>query len=172
MKKLVFLFLLLSGGFIINAQAYRDGFNDHELRFNMGRFLATTAIEGSYEYYFTPDTSVGGTVYFNGDGLGRTGNFGIGPNLRAYFGYNPKSGIFAEAFGLYYTGEIDITDNLGVRNNDYSSTAIGLGLGNKWSTFGQKLTFEIYGGLGRNINQHEFQDAFMYRAGLSLGFRF
>jgi len=27
-------------------------------------------------------------------------------------------------------------------------------------------------GLGRNINQQEFQDAFMYRAGLSLGFRF
>lgn len=172
MKKLIFLFLLLSGGCIINAQAYRDGYTDHELRFNMGRFLATTAIEGSYEYYFTPDTSIGGTVFFNGDGIGRTGNFGIGPNLRVYFGYNLKSGIFAEAFGLYYTGKVDITDNLVARNNNYSTTALGLGLGNKWSTFGQKLTFEIYGGLGRNINQQEFQGAFMYRAGLSLGFRF
>lgn len=113
MKKLVFFFLLLASGFIINAQAYREGLNDHELRFNMGRFLASTAVEGSYEYYFTPDMSIGGTVFFNGDGLGRMGNFGIGPNLRAYFGYNPKSGIFAEAFGLYYTGETDITNNLG-----------------------------------------------------------
>jgi len=152
-------------GLLMNAQAYRDGYNNHELKFNMGRFLATTAIEGSYEYYFTPDTSIGGTVFFNGDGLGRNGNFG-------YFGYNPKSGLFAEAFGLYYTGETDITDNLGARNNDYGTTALGLGLGRKWSTFGQKFTLEAYAGLGRNINQQEFQDAFMYRAGLSLGFRF
>lgn len=171
MKK-SFVLLALFTGLLMNAQAYRDGFNNHELRFNMGRFLATTAIEGSYEYYFTPDTSIGGTVFFNGDGLGRAGNFGIGPNLRAYFGYNPKSGLFAEAFGLYYTGENDMEDNLGVRNNDYGTTALGLGLGRKWSTYGHKLTLEIYAGLGRNINQHEFQDAFMYRAGLSLGFRF
>lgn len=171
MKKLLLVGALFFG-LLMNAQAYRDGYNDHELRFNMGRFLATTAVEASYEYYFTPDTSIGGTVFFNGDGLGRAGNFGIGPNLRAYFGYNPKSGIFAEAFGLYYTGETDITDNLGIRNNDYSTAALGLGLGKKWSTFGQKLTMEIYAGLGRNINQLEFQDAFMYRAGLSLGFRF
>ena len=171
MKKLLLLVALFFS-LCMNAQAYRDGYNDHELRFNMGRFLATTAVEGSYEYYFTPETSIGGTIFFNGDGLGRTGNFGIGPNLRAYFGYNPKSGIFAEAFGLYYTGETDITNNLGVRNNDYGTTALGLGLGRKWSTFGQKLTMEVYAGLGRNINQQEFQDAFMYRAGLSLGFRF
>jgi len=118
-KSLLLLALFLS--LLMNAQAYRDGYNDHEFRFNMGRFLATTAIESSYEYYFTSDTSIGGTVFFNGNGLGRTGNFGIGPNLRAYFGYNPKSGLFAEAFGIYYTGETDITENLGIRNNDYST---------------------------------------------------
>lgn len=171
MKKFILLCALCSYS-LISAQAYHDGSHNHELRFNMGRFLATTAIEGSYEYYFTPDTSIGGTVFFNGDGLGRTGNFGIGPNLRAYFGYNPKSGVFAEAFGLYYTGETDNTNNLGVRNADYGTTALGLGLGRKWSTYGQKLTLEIYAGLGRNINPRDFQDAFMYRAGLSLGFRF
>ncbi|MFH6603317.1 hypothetical protein ACEZ3G_07510 [Maribacter algicola] len=170
MKKLLFI-LILSGGFV-QAQKYRPFYNNHEIRFNMGRFLATTAIESSYEFYFTPDTSIGGTVFFNGDGLGRSGNFGIGPNLRAYFGYRPKSGIFAEAFGLYYTGDIDIEDNLGRRNYDYGTTAVGLGLGRKWSTFGEKLTAEINVGLGRNINPHEFQDSFMYRAGLSLGFRF
>ena len=171
MKKSLLLIALFFGS-LMNAQAYRDGNNDHELRFNMGRFLATTAIEGSYEYYFTSDTSVGGTVYFNGNSLGRTGNFGIGPNLRAYFGYSPKSGLFAEAFGLFYTGETEIENNLGIRNNDYTTTAIGLGLGSKWSTFGQKLTFEMSAGLGRNINSQEFQNTFMYRAGLSIGFRF
>jgi hypothetical protein len=112
------------------------------------------------------------TVFFNGDRLGRNGNFGIGPNVRAYFGYNPKSGIFAEAFGLYYTGDADLEENIGVRNNEYGTTALGLELGRKWSTFGQKLTLEIYGGLGRNINPQEFQNTFMYRWGLSFGFRF
>jgi len=103
--------------------------------------------------------------------LSSTGNFGIGPNLRAYFGYQPKSGFFAEVFGLYYSGENDLSNNLGRRNNDYSNAALGLGIGKKWSTFGQKLTMEIYGGLGRNMNDREFTDTFMYRTGLSLGFR-
>ncbi len=161
-------------GFIVNAQGYREqrSYNDHELRFNMGRFLASTALEGSYEYYFTPDTSIGGTVFFNGDAFGRTGNFGIGPNLRAYFGYRPKSGMFLEAFGLYYTGQNDFENTLGARNYDYGTTAIGLGLGRKWSTFGEKLTFEMSVGLGRNINPQEFQNTFIYRGGVSLGFRF
>lgn len=171
MKKSIIIIMIFIG-FSAGAQEYGPFYNNHEIRFNMGRFLATTAVEGSYEFYFTPDTSIGGTVFFNGDGLGRTGNFGIGPNLRAYFGYNPKSGLFAEAFGLYYTGEFDTDNNLGVRNYDYGTAALGLGLGRKWSTFGQKLTMEIYAGLGRNINPHEFQDPFMYRAGLSFGFRF
>ncbi len=172
MMKNTILPVLLFTTLMVGAQEYRPFYNNHELRFNMGRFLATTAIEGSYEFYFTPDTSIGGTVFFNGDASGRTGNFGIGPNLRAYFGYRPKSGLFAEAFGLYYTGDIDPDNNLGGRNNDFGTTAIGLGLGRKWSTFGQKLAMEVNLGLGRNINPQEFQNRFMYRAGLSLGFRF
>jgi len=172
MKDLLYVSLFIMSSGWLFAQEYRPSYNNHEIRFNMGRFLATTAVEGSYEYYFTPDTSIGGTVFFNGDSFGRTGNFGIGPNLRAYFGYRPQSGIFAEAFGLYYTGETDLENNLGVRNNDYGTTAIGLGLGRKWVTFGQRFTFELYAGLGRNINPEDFQNSFMYRAGLSLGFRF
>lgn len=171
MKRILLILTFLFGTYL-SAQEYRGSYNNHELRFNMGRFLATTAIESSYEFYFTPDTSIGGTIFFNGDGLGRAGNFGIGPNLRAYFGYQPKSGLFAEAFGLFYTGDINLDNNLGSRNTDYSTTAIGLGLGRKWSTFGEKVTFEMSVGLGRNINPQEFQNTFMYRAGLSLGFRF
>ncbi|MGB5553795.1 MAG: hypothetical protein WBM83_03985 [Flavobacteriaceae bacterium] len=172
MKNAVFIILILSGG-VMNAQAYRErSYNDHEIRFNMGRFLATTAVEGSYEYYFTPDTSIGGTVYFNGDAFGRSGNFGIGPNLRAYFGFRPKSGIFVEAFGLFYNGRNDIANPISINEYNYSTTAIGLGLGRKWSTFGEKLTFELSAGLGRNINPQEFQSTFMFRSGISLGFRF
>lgn len=172
MKK-VFSIVFLFSSWLLVAQAYPTNENAHEIKFNIGQFLINTGIEASYEYYFTEDTSIGGTLYFNGDATRNNGNFGIGPNLRAYFGYEPKSGIFAEVFGLYYTGEEKVASTtLGVRNNDYSTTAIGLGLGHKWATYNQRLTFELYGGLGRNINPEDFQNDFMFRAGLSIGFRF
>jgi hypothetical protein len=168
-----FFILLLSGGYLVKAQAY-PAFNDaQELKFNIGLFLATTTLEGSYEYYLSEDTSFGGTVYFDNDATDHNGNFGIGPNFRAYFGYAPRSGFFAEAFGLYYTGEDEISsNNLGARNNDYSTFALGLGLGNKWVTRSQKFTMEFSGGFGRNINPASFQDTFVFRAALSAGFRF
>ncbi len=155
------------------SQAYSRFDNAHEVKFNIGLFLATTTVEGSYEYFLNEDTSVGGTVYFDGKASDFNGNFGIGPNFRAYFGYAPRSGFFAEAFGLYYTGEDEIPNaSIGTRNNDYSTLAIGLGAGNKWLTRSEKFSLEINGGLGRNMNAADFQDAFMYRFGLSVGFRF
>ena len=171
MKKLLLLGIFLSGHFIM-AQAYPRFYNNNELKFNIGLFLATTTVEGSYEYYFSEDTSIGATVYFDNDATDYNGDFGIGPNLRAYFGYQPRSGFFAEAFGLYYTGEDDEFGEDDPRNPEYSTVAIGLGLGNKWSTRDEKFTLEAFGGFGRNINPEDFQDTFMYRAGVSIGFRF
>ena len=156
-----------------SAQAYPIFSDEHELKFNIGLFLATTTVDFSYEYYLSEDTSLGGTVYFDNKGEDYNGNFGIGPNFRAYFGYNPRSGFFAEAFGLYYTGEEEISINgLDVRLEDYNSIALGLGLGSKWVTRSQKFSLELFGGFGRNINPEEFQDSFIYRGGLSVGFRF
>ena len=173
MKKLLLPLVLLLSIQIASAQAY-PRFNDNqEIKFNIGLFLATTTVEGSYEYFLSEDTSIGGTVYFDNDAEDYNGNFGIGPNFRAYFGYQPRSGFFAEAFGLYYTGENDPdNDNLGARNNDYNTVALGLGIGNKWVTRSQKFSMEIHGGFGRNINPEDFQDTFIYRVGLSIGFRF
>ncbi|MBD0779504.1 hypothetical protein HPE56_17015 [Maribacter sp. ANRC-HE7] len=172
MKNLYVVIALLSAG-VLSAQAYPRFTNNNELKFNIGQFLANSTVEGSYEYFFSEDTSIGGTLYFDSDATDYNGNFGIGPNLRAYFGYMPRSGFFAEAFGLYYTGEDKIPDNnLGVRNNDYSTTALGLGVGNKWVTQSEKFSLEINAGVGRNINPEDFQDTFMFRAGLSIGIRF
>lgn len=172
MKKLLFVTLLFCVN-LMSAQAYRNHNIAHEIKFNIGRFLVDTSIEGSYEYFFAEDASIGGTMYFNSDATTRSGNFGIGPNLRAYFGYAPKSGFFVEAFGLYYTGEDETIDTvLGERNYDYSTTALGLGLGKKWTTYNQLLTFEVSAGLGRNVNPEEYQNPFMFRAGLTIGIRF
>lgn len=171
MKRCALLFLLY--GSLAHAQAYPRFNNSHEIKFNIGLFLATTAVEGSYEYFLGEDTSIGGTVYFDDDAEDYNGNFGIGPNFRAYFGYGPRSGFFAEAFGLYYTGEEAPDPNVAsLRNRDYNTLALGLGLGNKWVTRSEKFSLELFGGLGRNINPEEFQDKFMYRGGLSIGFRF
>ena len=172
MKYLCFAFVLL-GTYFTNAQAYPKFSNDNEIKFNIGLFLANSTVEGSYEYFFNEDTSIGGTLYFDSDATDYNGNFGIGPNLRAYFGYMPRSGFFAEAFGLYYTGEDEIPNNtLGVRNNDYSTTALGLGVGNKWVTQSHKFSIELSAGLGRNINPEDFQETFIYRGGFSIGYRF
>lgn len=171
MKKLLFFGALLSGYFM-SAQAYPIFDDNNEIKFNIGLFLATTTVEGSYEHYISEDTSIGGTIYFDNDATDYNGDFGIGPNFRAYFGYQPRSGFFAEAFWLYYTGEDEDVDPLVFRDNDYSTFALGLGLGNKWTTRSEKFTLEIFGGFGRNINPEDFQDDFMYRGGLSIGFRF
>ncbi len=172
MKNLYLAIALLSVG-MANAQAYPRFTANNEVKFNIGLFLANATVEGSYEYFFNEDTSIGGTLYFNGDATDYNGNFGIGPNLRAYFGYLPRSGFFAEAFGLYYTGEDEVPESeLGARNNDYGTTALGLGIGNKWMTQSGKFSLEVHTGLGRNINPKDDQDTFMFRAALSIGIRF
>lgn len=170
MKKATLLLLLFSA--LANAQAYPRLYNDQEMKFNIGLFLATTTLDFSYEYFLGEDTSLGGTIYFDSDPLDYNGNFGIGPNFRAYFGFQPRSGFFAEAFGLYYTGEDDSEISVTGRKQDYSSLALGLGLGNKWVTRSQRFSLEVFGGFGRNINPEDFQETFMYRGGLAIGFRF
>lgn len=168
MNKFIFPLMALYGSLLM-AQAYPRLGNDHELKFNIGLFLATTTVEGSYEYYFSEDTSIGGTIYFDDDAFDFNGDFGIGGNFRAYFGYVPRSGFFAEVFGLYYSGKEATSPS---QNEIYNTMALGVGFGNKWATRSQKFTLELHGGLGRNVDPEDFQDAFMYRAGLSVGFRF
>ncbi len=171
--KAPFFILALLGSYILSAQAYPRFGNNNELKFNIGLFLANTSVEGSYEYFFSEDTSIGGTIYFDNDATDYNGNFGIGPNFRAYFGFAPRSGFFAEAFGLYHTGEDQSADSApSTRNTDYATLALGLGIGNKWVTRSQKFSLEVHAGLGRNLGNEPFLDTFMYRAGLSVGFRF
>lgn len=155
------------------GQAYPPAGPANEIKFNAGAFLAIGSIEMGYEHYLNQDISLGGTLYWDNDPLDFNGNFGIGPTLRAYFGYQPRSGFFAEAFGLYFSGEEELSEGaLSPVNTDYNSLALGLGAGSKWTTRSQRFTLEIFGGLGRNLDPEPFQDTFIYRAGLSVGFRF
>jgi hypothetical protein len=171
MKKILIILLLLSATGLM-AQAYPDRMVRNEVKFNMGLFLATTTLEGSYERFITDDMSIGATIYFDNDASDYNGDFGIGPNFRAYFGYGYAEGFFAEAFGLYYTGKDQEVPLVNPGDQEYNTFALGLGLGGKWATRSQKFSFEINGGFGRNINPEIFQDSFMYRFGASIGFRF
>lgn len=172
--KKVLLLLLCLGSLTAAAQAYPAFENAHEVKLNVGLFLATGTVEGSYEYYFTEDISIGGTFYVDGKPTDFNGGFGIGPNLRAYFfGFAPRGGFFAEVFGLYYTGEDEVTEGEVVdRDIHYRTAALGLGGGHKWVTRSERFTVEFHLGLGRNFNTPDFRSAFMYRGGLSVGFRF
>lgn len=172
MKKILLVVLLLLSVKTINAQAFSNFDQNQELKFNIGLFLATTSIEFGYEYFLSEDTSLGAILHFDGDQKDFNGGFGFGPSFRAYFGYNPRSGPFAEAFGLYLKGEKTIgdIDNRVVR--EYGNLALGLGAGHKWVTRSERFSLELNGGFGRNISPEDFQDSFMFRAALSIGFRF
>lgn len=173
MRLFLYTVLFLISGQSILAQAYPVYGPQRELKLNVGLFLATGTAEASYEYYFAEDISIGGTAYWDNDAYDYNGNFGIGPNLRAYFGYAPRSGFFAEAFGLYFSGrEEDFSAPSPGLEIRYNSFALGLGAGNKWTTPSGKFSLELFGGIGRNMNPEVFQDTFIYRAGLNLGFRF
>lgn len=172
MMRTPFLSLLsILSSWIIQAQAYPDLSNNNEVKLNLGLFLATGSIEGAYEYYISDDVSLGGTLYFDNDARDFNGDFGIGPNARAYFGYQPRSGFFAEVFGLYHTGEDNGNTGADSRRQ-YDSIALGLGMGSKWTTRSDRFALEVFGGFGRNINPEPFQGNFVYRAGLNLGLRF
>lgn len=171
MKKVIAIVLILGTFNFLTAQGTSD--NNNEVKFNVGHFLATSTIGFGYEHFINEDTSIGGDIYFDNKATDYNGNFGLGGNIRAYFGYQPRSGFFAEAFGLYYTGEDEILDdNLGERNVDYRTLALGLGGGFKIVTFSERFTIETNGGFGRNISPEDFQNTFMFKAGLSVGFRF
>jgi len=173
LKKWSFIVLCLLWGQGIKAQAYPQAGPANEVKFNAGTFLVVGALEFGYEHYLNQDVSLGGIVYWDNDPGDYNGDFGIGPTLRAYFGYQPRSGFFAEAFGLYAKGEEDVADGSSPPLTErYDSFALGLGAGSKWATRSQRFTLEIFGGLGRNLNPEAFQDTFIYRAGLSVGFRF
>ena len=173
MKKILLVLLCLSS-LAAAAQAYPAFDNAHEVKLNVGLFLVTGSVEGSYEYFFTEDISVGGTIYVDGKSTDFNGGFGIGPNLRAYFfGFAPRGGVFAEVFGLYYTGKDEVAEGeLIDRDIDFSTGALGLGGGHKWVTRSDRFTFELHAGVGRNFNTPDFRSAFMFRGGLSVGFRF
>ena len=165
-------FLLLLFTQATYSQAYPPAGPERELKFNAGLFLATGTAEASYEYYFGRDMSLGGTLYWDNDPEDYNGNFGIGPNLRAYFGFQPRSGFFVEGFGLYFRGEDRNVLSDPERLRPYNSFALGLGAGNKWSTPSGRFTLELHGGIGRNLNSEIFQSDFIYRAGLNIGVRF
>ena len=157
----------------ITAQAYPPSGPANEVKFNAGTFLAAGTLEFGYEHYLNQVVSLVGTIYSDNDPGDYNGDFGIGPTLRAYFGYQPRSGFFAEAFGLYAKGKEDVSDGTSPPLTErYDSFALGLGIGSKWATRSQRFTLEIFGGLGRNLNPEPFQETFIYRAGLSVGFRF
>ncbi|MCV6630964.1 MAG: hypothetical protein OIF50_14020 [Flavobacteriaceae bacterium] len=146
----------------------------HEVSFNMGMMLLNKSIGFQYEYFLNNDTSVGGGIYFNDDAQKDSGSFGLHGSFRAYFGGHRRSGFFAEGYGMFYQGKesgSNQTDFVLRLPRSYETFAFGLGVGNKWTVRSERMTFEIFGGVGRNLSKLDYVPNFSYRLGASIGFR-
>jgi len=91
-----------------------------------------------------------------------------------YFGKRYANGVYAEAFGLYYTGTLSedvIPDNPTI-NQDFNTFALGFGIGFKLLTRSSNFSLDVNAALGRNLTQESLQDAFVGKGGVSVGFRF
>ncbi|MET3537746.1 DUF6646 family protein [Chryseobacterium limigenitum] len=67
MKKLVFMFMLVLGGALVNAQAY-TGKGDQKIQLGLSAWGYGTGVTGTYDYGLNKLISVGGglNAYFNG----------------------------------------------------------------------------------------------------------
>lgn len=153
-----------------------------ELKIN-AIFLLAGSLEVGYERVLNEESAIGASLLFPFSNDSNV-NFMLTPYYRYYFGAKPCMGFFMEGFGAlnsvqdeiyvyafnpgpnyeYYNKQLNITD-----------FALGIGLGGKWISK-KGVTFELSGGLGRNLFSEYNKDGrnfeFIGRGGISVGYRF
>lgn len=186
MKKFLSLSLLLLFSLVfaqeqkeINTE-YEGGienslFRKNEIRLN-ALSLIFTGIGGAYERILNDDIGVGVSflkTYHRDD---FTLNYYISPYARYYFGKKPAAGFFFEGFGAIinydyykYYDYYNVNDTKKLKSK--TSYALGFSIGNKWVKR-SGFTVETMLGIGRSFNQYKNEGDFMYKLGISLGYRF
>ncbi len=170
---LSFTLLVLASSSVF-AQGSPNTSYPNEFKLNVGWFIVDGTIEAAYEHFINSESSIGATAYYDGDSSDALGKFGIGPNFRVYFGKRYANGVYAEAFGLYYTGTLaeDVIPDMPRINQDFNTFALGFGIGFKLLTRSSNFSLDVNAALGRNLTQESLQDAFVGKGGISVGFRF
>ncbi len=182
-KVLLFSLLLIAAVTRGQDQVIDDIQGKNELKWNATNLIIFTFLDGSYEYLINEESSLGVGVLVNlGDDidLNEYRTFSVTPYYRQYFSRKYAKGFFVEAFGMLNTGEeefelIIFDPNSPVisrqETRDYTDFAIGLSIGGKFVTQ-RGFVAELYLGIGRNLLNNSFDQEFVGRGGVSLGYRF
>ncbi|SNR56425.1 Protein of unknown function [Lutibacter agarilyticus] len=159
---LVFLFL--------NANSQEDEkIPKHEIKLNAAYLLAGIP-EIGYAHLINEESSIGIDLLFNIVGDVEL-KFALTPYYRFYFGNDIANGFFVEGFGMLNTIETETYNGFDVYDyTDETDFALGFSLGGKFVT-NNNFTFEIYGGIGRNLLNTDSVD-FVPRLGVTIGKRF
>lgn len=169
MKRITFtlLFLCALG---LTAQETKKT-TKHEIKIN-ALYTLIGIPEFGYEYIINEESTAGVDILFSSEDIEL--KFAITPHYRFYFGRKPAAGFFTEVFGMLNVTEkdryYDYGSNYKYTPENITDVALGFAVGAKFLTK-KEWTFEISGGLGRNLINNDSQD-FVPRGGFSIGKRF
>lgn len=169
MKKIFFTLLVLCL-FSVNAQETTKT-PKHEIKIN-ALYAIMGMPEFGYEYLLNDESTIGIDVLFSTEDWDM--NFALTPHYRFFFGEKIASGFFTEIFGMLNSTETERYSYMGsddyYTSNTETDFALGFAVGAKFVTK-KSWTFEIFGGIGRNLLNSDSQD-FVPRGGISIGKRF
>lgn len=184
MKKTFLILLVLLGS--LNGFAQEDELaNDDPIRSNEVKinalFLVVGAFDVTYERLLNQESGVGLNVFIPYDSdIKDNINYFISPYYRLYFGNKYASGFFLEGFGMlnsvnnerYSTleGFDPVFDNRIVTETE-TNFALGIATGGKWYT-NSGFVGEVSIGFGRNILSSDYDNDFVGKLAITVGYRF
>ena len=140
-------------------------------------FMVVGAFDATYEYLVNDESGIGLEVFVPFDDNIDI-DYYISPYYRMYFGNKYASGFFLEGFGMLNkstVAELVMFDSNGnitrTESEDETNFALGIGVGGKWYT---KSGFvgELSLGIGRNLVESDYDNDFVGKIGITVGYRF
>ena len=172
MKKILCCCLLCGVSMISQAQ------NQSEVKLNILNTIIRASVEVGYEYFTTPNSSVGIEALINDrfsyypendDEEFKTNSIQLSYNF--YFSGAAKTYIYP--FVKYRFGEYEEVVDAALVKTDMNSFILGLGGGYKW-VWNEQFAFGPYANIARSFSE-EVNDRFSaveVNAGISIGYRF
>lgn len=153
-----------------------DNLRKHEVKINGLLLASSTTLDVTYEYVGNTSYGFGASVLVNAfDREFPRERFAVTPFYRAYF-FSKKdygaNGIFVEGFlkmasikkGHNYDGNK-------IEPKNAFESAIGISIGKKWVNR-NGFVLEIFGGVGRVLNEGNSNVGVLGRGGITIGKRF
>ncbi len=149
----------------------------NEIKLN-ALYLVIGAFDLTYEHLLNDESGLGVDVFIPFDeDIYESINYYVSPYYRLYFGKKYAAGFFLEGFGMLNSYDEEtinfISDDNFVReNNTEVNFALGIGLGGKWVT-DSGFVGELNLGVGRNLINSELEEFdFVFKVGITIGYRF